>query len=70
LNGFDLSFFLDRIYRINEIFFARGEIPIGRRPFYPVDPVNPVCIFFKLESIPLFFPHLENEPESGTIFAH
>jgi hypothetical protein len=35
-------FFFDRIYRINGIFFACGEIPSGRRPFYPDDPVNPV----------------------------
>jgi len=34
--------FLDRIYRIKRIFFACGVIPQGRRPFYPVDPVNPV----------------------------
>jgi hypothetical protein len=36
-----ISFF-DRIYRINGIFFACGEILLGRRPFYPDDPVNPV----------------------------
>jgi hypothetical protein len=34
--------FLDRIYRIKGIFFACGEIPLGRRPLYPDDPVNPV----------------------------
>jgi hypothetical protein len=34
--------FLDRIYRINGILFACGEIPLGRRPCYPDDPVDPV----------------------------
>jgi len=34
--------FFDRIYRINGILFACGEIPLGRRPYYPDDPVNPV----------------------------
>jgi len=34
--------FLDRIYRINGIFFAFGEVPFGRRPFYLNNPVNPV----------------------------
>jgi hypothetical protein len=42
---------LDRIYppnrrrtfsRINGIFFAYGERPFGRRPFYPDNPVDPV----------------------------
>jgi len=43
MTGFDLYFlFFDRIYRIKEIFFAYGDIPIGRRPFYPDNPVNPV----------------------------
>jgi hypothetical protein len=39
------SFFFDRIYRINGIngiFFACGEVSLGRRPFYPDHPVNPV----------------------------
>jgi hypothetical protein len=36
-----ISFF-DRIYWINGIFFACGEIFLGLRPFYPDDPVNPV----------------------------
>ena len=57
--------FLDRIYRIKGIFFACGEIPKGRRPFYLNNPVNPACpvksflplfhwglIFFFFESIP------------------
>jgi hypothetical protein len=35
----DAEFFFDRIYWINGIFFACGEIPLGRRPFYPVNPV-------------------------------
>jgi hypothetical protein len=34
--------FFDRIYRINGILFACGEIPLGRRPYYPDDPVDPV----------------------------
>ena len=34
--------FFDRIDRINGIFFACGEVLLGRRPFYPDDPVNPV----------------------------
>ena len=38
---FLISFF-DRIYRINGIFFACGEILLSRRPLYPYDPVNPV----------------------------
>jgi hypothetical protein len=43
VNGFDLYFLVfDRIYRINGIFFAYGEIPLGRRPLFPDDPVNPV----------------------------
>jgi hypothetical protein len=30
--------------------------PFGRRPHYPIDPVNPVQLFsLKKESIPLFF---------------
>jgi hypothetical protein len=42
-----LIFLLDRIYRIIGILFACGEIPLGRRPYYPDDPVNPVQnIFF------------------------
>jgi hypothetical protein len=28
-------FFLDRIYRIDGIFFACSERPFGRRPLYP-----------------------------------
>jgi hypothetical protein len=32
--------FLDRIYRIDGIFFAWGERPFGRRPHYPDDPVQ------------------------------
>ena len=47
-----VNFFLDRINGIKGIFFAYGEIPLGRRPFYPDDPVNPVWNFFYLESIP------------------
>jgi len=35
-------FFLDRIYRIDGIFFAYGERLFGRRPLYPDDPVDPV----------------------------
>jgi hypothetical protein len=40
----DLYFFyFDRIYRINGIFSAcGGRDTLGRSPFYPVDPVNPV----------------------------
>jgi hypothetical protein len=41
-NGFD-SYFLDRIYRIDGIFFACGEKPFSRRPRYPDDPVDPAC---------------------------
>jgi hypothetical protein len=33
---------LDRIYRIDGIFFARGEDLFGRRPLYPDDPDDPV----------------------------
>jgi hypothetical protein len=39
-NGFDFIF-LDRINRIDGIFFAFGEALFGRRPFYPDDPVDP-----------------------------
>jgi hypothetical protein len=39
--------FFDRIYRINGILFACGEIPLGRRPYYPDDPVNPVENYFR-----------------------
>jgi hypothetical protein len=39
--------FLDRIYRIDGIFFAWGERPFGRRPHYPDDPVDPVQLLFK-----------------------
>jgi hypothetical protein len=57
LNGFDLYFFLTGFtgliapvkhvalfckFNVVKIFFACGEIPLGRRPFYPDDPVNPV----------------------------
>jgi len=37
-------FFLDRIYRINGIFFACGERSFGRRLLYPVDPVQLLII--------------------------
>jgi hypothetical protein len=40
-------FFLDRIYRIDGIFFAYGETPFGRRPLYPDDPVDPVQFIIK-----------------------
>jgi len=36
------NFIFDRVHRTNGIFIACGEIPLGLRPFYPVDPVNPV----------------------------
>jgi len=26
-------------------FFACGEVPYGRRPYYPKDPVDPVQLF-------------------------
>ena len=43
LNGIDLQFlFLDRIYRINGIFFRRRQRPLVRRPFYLKNSVNPV----------------------------
>ena len=42
-----ISIFLDRIYRIDRIFFAFGERPFGRRPLYPDDPVDPVQLPFK-----------------------
>jgi hypothetical protein len=48
-------FFLDRIYRIDEIFFACGERPFGRRPLYPDDPVNPVQLLFIDKKPFLFF---------------
>ena len=38
---------LDRIYRIDGIFFACGEDPFGRRPLYPDDPVDPVQLLSK-----------------------
>jgi hypothetical protein len=45
-NGFDFySFDLDRINRIVRNFFACGGGPLGRRPHYPNDPVNPVHLF-------------------------
>jgi hypothetical protein len=49
-NGFDFYYFyLDRIYRIIWNFFACGEGPFGRRPHYPIDPVDPVQLFsFKI----------------------
>jgi hypothetical protein len=40
-NGFDFIF-LDRIYRIDGIFFACGERPFGQRPLYPDYPVDHV----------------------------
>jgi len=45
-NGFDFIF-LDRIYRIDGIFFACGERPFGRRPLDPDDPVDHVQLLFK-----------------------
>ena len=39
-------YFFDWIYGINGIFFAGDEIPLGRRPFYPDNPVNLVWYFF------------------------
>jgi hypothetical protein len=47
--------FLDRIYRIDGIFFACGERPFGRRPSYPDDPVDPVQLLFKDKNPFLFF---------------
>jgi hypothetical protein len=47
-------FFLDRIYRIDEIFFACGDRPIGQRPLYPEDPVDPVQLPFE-DKNPLLF---------------
>ena len=45
-NGFEFNYFyLDRIYRIIRIYFACGEGPFGRRPYYPNDPVDPVQFF-------------------------
>jgi hypothetical protein len=52
-------FNLDRINRIIRNFFACGEGPFGRRPYYPNDPVDPVQFFLRSESIPL-------NPEPGT----
>jgi len=52
-NGFDF-YFLDRIYRIDGIFFACGERPFGRRPLYPDDPVDPVQLLYK-DKNPFFF---------------
>jgi len=47
LYGFDLLIsFFDRIYRINGVLYACGDLPLGRRPFYPDDPVNPVCYVY------------------------
>ena len=37
---FLLCLFLDRIIRIIRNFFACGEVPFGRRPHYPNDPVD------------------------------
>jgi hypothetical protein len=37
-----LIFLLDKIYRINGIIIACGGIPLGQRPFYPDNPVDPV----------------------------
>jgi hypothetical protein len=39
--------FLDRIYRIDRIFFACGESTFGRRPLNPDHPVDPVQLLFK-----------------------
>jgi hypothetical protein len=43
-NGFDFYFYLDRIYKIDMIFRLR-RVGFGRRPHYPVDPVDPVQFF-------------------------
>ena len=54
--GMDSMFiFLDRIYRINEIFSACGERPFGRRPFCPDDPADPVQLLFNDKNPFLFF---------------
>jgi len=51
--GMDSIFiFLDRICRIDGLFFAYGETPFGRRPLYPV---NPVQLLFKDKNPLLFF---------------
>ena len=34
-------------------FYACGELPLGRRPLYPDDPVDPVYMYFLIESISL-----------------
>jgi len=52
-----ILFFLDRIYRIDGIFFACGEGLFGRRPLYPDDPVNPVQLSFKGKNPFLFLPY-------------
>jgi hypothetical protein len=53
-------FFLDRIYRIDGIFFACGERPFGRRPLYPDDPVDSVQLLFKDKNPFLFFAVLRH----------
>jgi hypothetical protein len=54
-----LLFFIDRIYRIDEIFFACGERTFGRRPLYPDDPVDPVQLFFKDKNPFLLFKKID-----------
>jgi hypothetical protein len=41
-------FILDMIYRIDGIFPPTARSPIGRRPFYPDDPVDPVHFSFEI----------------------
>ena len=53
-NGFDFIF-LDRIYRIDGIFFACGERPFGQWPLDSDDPVDPVQLLFKNKNLFLFF---------------
>jgi len=55
-NGFDFIF-LDRIYRIDGIFFAFGEEPFRPKAVYPDDPVDPVQFSFKDENPYLFLPY-------------
>jgi hypothetical protein len=54
-SGMDsIRIILDRIYRIDRIFFACGESTFGRRPLDPDHPVNPVHLLFKNKNPFLF----------------
>ena len=68
-NGFEFIF-LDRIYRIDGIFFACGERPFGRCPIYPDNPVDRVQLLFKDKNPFLLNPYLKQHAIKNSLKAY